>query len=65
MPSILIEAGFMTNVNEGAYLNSRKGQSEISNSIFKAIEAKDYLLYTPYHSFSFLIKLLREPAIYP
>ncbi len=38
MPSILIEAGFMTNPNEGAYLNSKKGQMEISNSIFNAIE---------------------------
>ena len=38
MPSILIEAGFMTNPKEGAYLNSKKGQGEISNSIFKAIE---------------------------
>ena len=26
MPSILIEAGFMTNPKEGAYLNSKKGQ---------------------------------------
>ena len=38
MPSILIEAGFMTNPNEGVFLNSKKGQSEISNSIFNAIE---------------------------
>ena len=35
---ILIEAGFMTNPNEGVFLNSKKGQSEISNSIFNAIE---------------------------
>ena len=38
MPSILIEAGFMTNKKEGDYLNSKKGQSEISNSIYKAIK---------------------------
>ena len=37
MPSILIEAGFMTNSEEGAYLNSKKGQVEISNSIYDAI----------------------------
>ena len=37
MPSILIEAGFMTNPKEGAYLNSKKGQVEISNSIYDAI----------------------------
>jgi len=39
MPSILIEAGFMTNLKEGEYLNSKKGQVEISTSIFKAIES--------------------------
>ena len=38
MPSILIEAGFMTNPKEGAYLNSKKGQVDISNSIHDAIE---------------------------
>ncbi len=38
MPSILIEAGFMTNPKEGDYLNSKKGQVEISNSIYDAIE---------------------------
>ena len=38
MPSILIEAGFMTNPKEGAYLNSKKGQVDISNSIYDAIE---------------------------
>ena len=38
MPSILIEAGFMTNPKEGTYLNSKKGQVEISNSIYDAIE---------------------------
>ena len=37
MPSILIEAGFMTNPKEGMYLNSKKGQVGISNSIFNAI----------------------------
>ena len=37
MPSILIEAGFMTNPDEGAYLNSKRGQVEISNSIYDAI----------------------------
>lgn len=38
MPSILIEAGFMTNPKEGAYLNSKKGQVDISNSIYDAVE---------------------------
>ena len=37
MPSVLIEAGFLTNKTEGQYLNSSKGQKEISASISKAI----------------------------
>ncbi|MEO8933798.1 MAG: N-acetylmuramoyl-L-alanine amidase [Xanthomarina sp.] len=37
MPSVLIETGFITNKNEGAYLNSNKGQSEMSSAIKKAI----------------------------
>tara|TARA_Y100001970_G_scaffold6352_1_gene7255 strand:+ start:3053 stop:4192 length:1140 start_codon:yes stop_codon:yes gene_type:complete len=37
MPSVLIEAGFLTNKTEGKYLNSTKGQKEISSSISKAI----------------------------
>ena len=37
MPSVLIETGFVTNKSEGAYLNSSKGQTEISNSIAEAI----------------------------
>lgn len=38
MPSVLIEAGFITNKNEGAYLNSKKGQKEITSGIFNAIQ---------------------------
>lgn len=41
MPGILIETGFLSNKNEGAYLNSTKGQSEFSVSIAKGIE--DYV----------------------
>ena len=37
MPSVLIEAGFMTNSKEGAYLNSKKGQLDVANSIYDAI----------------------------
>ncbi|WP_338733986.1 N-acetylmuramoyl-L-alanine amidase family protein [Mangrovimonas cancribranchiae] len=37
MPSVLIETGFITNHSEGKYLNSKKGQGEISNAIVKAI----------------------------
>lgn len=37
MPSILIETGFLTYKPEGAYLNSNKGQNEMSDAIYKAI----------------------------
>lgn len=37
MPSVLIETGFLTNKNEGAYLNSINGQKEMSDAISKAI----------------------------
>ena len=37
MPSVLIETGFITNRTEGAYLNSKKGQNEISSSIVTSI----------------------------
>ena len=37
MPSILVETGFLTNKNEGAYLNSKKGQQEMGRAIANAI----------------------------
>ncbi len=37
MPSVLIELGFLTNNQEGVYLNSKRGQQEISKSITKSI----------------------------
>ena len=37
MPSVLVELGFLTNKIEGAYLNSKKGQIEMSEAIAKAI----------------------------
>jgi len=37
MPSVLVETGFLTNKKEGAYLNSSKGQREMSYSIAKGI----------------------------
>nr|WP_299381457.1 N-acetylmuramoyl-L-alanine amidase [Allomuricauda sp.] len=39
MPSVLIEAGFLTNKNEGTYLNSSKGQAEMGKAIAEAIIA--------------------------
>lgn len=37
MPSVLIETGFITNKNEGAFLNSKNGQTKIANAIKDAI----------------------------
>ena len=37
MPSVLIELGFLTNKNEGYYLNSSNGQSEMATAIANAI----------------------------
>ncbi|WP_111307192.1 polyphosphate kinase 1 [Confluentibacter sediminis] len=37
----------------------------LENSIFEAIAKKDYLLYAPYHTFSYVVKFLREAALDP
>ncbi len=37
MPSVLIETGFLTNRNEGKYLNSGKGKDDMAKAISKAI----------------------------
>lgn len=37
MPSVLIETGFLTNRNEGKYLNSSSGKDQMAKAISKAI----------------------------
>lgn len=39
-----------------------KGLS-LQKSIFNTIANKDYLVYTPYHTFSYIVKFLREAAL--
>ena len=39
MPSVLVEVGFLTNKREGAYLNTKKGQSSMAKAIKNAIIA--------------------------
>ncbi|AJR04129.1 polyphosphate kinase 1 [Siansivirga zeaxanthinifaciens] len=41
-----------------------KGLS-LESSIFNAIDKKDYLLYAPYQTFSYIVKFLREAALDP
>ncbi len=46
MPSVLVEAGFLTNPKEGAYLNSIKGQQQISSAIADAVINYRNFLYS-------------------
>ena len=41
-----------------------KGLS-LSESLFKSIAIKDYMIHTPYHTFSYIVKFLREAALDP
>ncbi|MFC5195782.1 polyphosphate kinase 1 [Bizionia hallyeonensis] len=41
-----------------------KGLS-FQESIFKSIAHKDFLIHTPYHTFSYIVKFLREAALDP
>jgi N-acetylmuramoyl-L-alanine amidase len=45
MPSVLIETGFITNKEEGAYLNSSKGQNDMSTAIKNAILDYKHSIY--------------------
>lgn len=38
MPGVLVEIGFITNVDEEAYLNSEKGQFDVAVAIYRAIK---------------------------
>ena len=39
MPSVLVETGFLSNINEERFLNSEQGQAYISSGIYRAIKA--------------------------
>jgi N-acetylmuramoyl-L-alanine amidase len=41
MPSVLTEIGFISNLNEEKYMNSKQGQDDIASSIFRA--CKEYI----------------------
>lgn len=38
MPSVLVEAGFLSNLNEANYLNSELGQRDVALSVFEAFK---------------------------
>jgi N-acetylmuramoyl-L-alanine amidase len=42
MPSVLVELGFVSNINEEAYLISEKGQNEIALALFRAFRRYKY-----------------------
>lgn len=46
MPSILVETGFICNPDEENYLNSEKGQNEISYAIMRAVLRYKHLIET-------------------
>lgn len=38
MPSVLVEAGFLSNKHDAAYLSGKSGQKEIASSIYKSVK---------------------------
>jgi N-acetylmuramoyl-L-alanine amidase len=38
MPGVLVEIGYLNNMEEENYLNSEEGQNEVAMAIFKAIK---------------------------
>jgi len=56
MPSILIETGFITNVNEGKFLNSKSGQEKVSQAIYDAI-----MSYKKHLDDNFVVEVIPEP----
>tara|TARA_B110000908_G_scaffold72220_1_gene87158 strand:+ start:32111 stop:33208 length:1098 start_codon:yes stop_codon:yes gene_type:complete len=61
MPSVLIELGFLTNKNEGRYLNSKKGQKALSNSI--AIAIKKYINHLKINTISVVDDVVTEGSV--
>lgn len=39
MPGVLVEIGFITNIDEETYLNSEEGQFEVALAIYRGIRA--------------------------
>ena len=62
MPSVLVETGFLTNANEGAYLNSTNGQTDMAASIAEAVlEYKNGLQSVSLEGLSNVLKKNQPP----
>ncbi len=62
IPTVIVECGFITNINEAAYLNSIYGQEIIASAIFRA--TREYLQST-YKSIDFSPPPAVEPTLEP
>ena len=58
MPSVLVETGFITNQEEGAYLNSKNGQEKVAQAIFEAIK-----LYKNDLDANFVVEVVEEKPV--
>ena len=58
MPSILVETGFITNVKEGEFLNSKNGQEKVAKTIYDAI-----ITYKKHLDDNFVVEPIREPDV--
>lgn len=60
MPSILIETGFITNVKEGKYLASKKGQQAIAKTIADAVNSYKSKVFVAEESPTFATESIPE-----
>ncbi len=65
MPSVLVETGFLTYKKEGSYLNSKKGQQQMSSSIANAILEYKRSLDKNVNNFSSDEEVVKELAVEP
>lgn len=72
MPAVLVELGFLSNVNEEKYMSTKEGQDKLTKSIFDAfvkyksyVDGVDYLITHPVknENKTELIKTTPEPEI--
>ncbi len=58
MPSVLVETGFITNTQEGAFLNSKSGQQKVADAIYDAIRA-----YKKHFDENLVVEEVPEPVV--